>query len=50
MPHEMRYSVLTVVLACVVLFRIAPAMAGSWMEWMHGTMEVLSPGRLAGRP
>jgi hypothetical protein len=37
MPPQMRYSVLTVVLACAVLFRITPAAAGSWMERLHGT-------------
>ena len=38
MPHQMRYSVLTVALACVVLFRITPAVAWPWMERLHGTM------------
>jgi hypothetical protein len=38
MPHQMRYSVLTVALACVVLFRITPAVAWPWMEWLRGTM------------
>ena len=38
MPHQMRYSVLTVALACVVLFRITPAVAWPWMEQLHGTM------------
>jgi hypothetical protein len=38
MLHQMRYSVLTVALACVVLFRITPAVAWPWMERLHGTM------------
>ena len=38
MPHQMRYSVLTVALACVVLFRITPAVAWPWMERLRGTM------------
>lgn len=38
MLHQMRYSVLTVVLACVVLFRITPAVAWPRVERLHGTM------------
>jgi hypothetical protein len=42
MPQQMQYSVLTVALACAVLFRITPAAAGPWMERLHGTMGSFS--------
>ena len=37
MPHQMRYSVLTVALACVVLFR-HPGGSLAMDGWLRGTM------------